>query len=158
MGDLPYTESWRVHLKQICDIEQQGPYCLHLETIFFNEIQLKILFVPIINKINNFEMRRGAPCLLAATMTFAEGSKKFHYNIRRLSNYAAVPFCPWLSLFCPWLSLFYPWLSLFCPWLSLFCPWLQLFCLSLTMVEAGATVQIPGIKGGLLLINMVTMT
>ena len=77
-------------------------------------------------------------------------------------------FCPWLSLFCPWLSLFCPWLSLSCPWLSLFCPLLRLFCqsffgqddsvaafcsLSLTMVEVGAKLQIPGIMVGLLLIS-----
>ena len=85
-------------------------------------------------------------------------------------------FCPWLFLFCPWLSLSCPWFSLSCPWLSLFCPWLHLFCppvnvfvgqddsvaalcsLSLALFDVGAKLQIPGIKGGLVLINMATMT
>ena len=85
-------------------------------------------------------------------------------------------FCPWLSLFCPWLSLSCPWLSLSCPWLSLFCPLLHLFCLSvivfvgqddsvaarcshsLAMVEVGAKLKIPKIKGGLVLVNMARIT
>ena len=88
----------------------------------------------------------------------------------RSSNYTPVLFCPWLSLFCPWLSRFCPWLSLFCPcFVPGFTSFVPLFVgqedsvaalcsLSLTMVEVGATLHIPWIKGGLLLINMVTMT
>ena len=65
----------------------------------------------------------------------------FILNPRHLSNYAPVPF---LSLAVPVLSLVVPVLSLAVPVLA--------------MVEVGAKLQIPGIKGGLVLINMVTMT
>ena len=93
-----------------------------------------------------------------------------------MSNYAPVPVLslavPVLSLVVPVLSLVVPLLSLAVPVLSLAAPLLSsvivivgqdnyvaaLCSLSLTMVETGATLQIPGIKGGLVLINMATMT
>ena len=86
--------------------------------------------------------------------------------------------CPWNALAVPVLSLVVSVLSLVvpsCPSLSLFCPWLHFFfpsvivtgqndlvvalcSLSLIMVEVGAKLQIPEIKGGLVLINMSPMT
>ena len=96
--------------------------------------------------------------------------------MRRLSNYAPVPVLslavPVLSLVVPVLSLVVPVLSLAVPVLSLAAPLLSsvivivgqdnyvaaLCSLSLTMVETGATLQIPGIKGELVLIKMAAMT
>ena len=75
-----------------------------------------------------------------------------------------VPGYPWLSLLYPWLSLLYPCLSRLSPWLSLVSlavPGLSLAALcslSLTMVEAGAKLQLPGIKGSFVLINRAAMT
>ena len=85
------------------------------------------------------------------SITFPQGFR-ISKNIGRLSNYALVLFCPWLSLFCPWLHLFVPLFVGQEDSVAALCS------PSLTMVEVGATVQIPGIKGGLLLINMVTMS
>ena len=85
--------------------------------------------------------------------------------------------CPWLFLLYPWLSLLYPLLSLHCPRLSLLypcllllSPWLSLVSLAipglsvaalcsliLTMAEVGAKLQLLGIKGGLVLININAM-
>ena len=79
-------------------------------------------------------------------------------------------FCPWLSLRVPVLSQVVPILSLAVPVLSLAAHILSLFLwdkmiqllsfcsLSLTMVEVGAKVQVPEIKGGLVLINTAKMT
>ena len=69
---------------------------------------------------------------------------------RRLSNYAPFPF---LSLAVPVLSLVFTVLSLAVPVLPLAVP-----LLSLAAPLLGAKLQMPGIKGGLLLINMATMT
>ena len=107
---------------------------------------------------------------------FAPTSRSPMSNIWRLSNYAPVPFLslavPVLSLVVPVLSLVVPVLSLDVPVLSLAAPLLSsvivivgqdnyvaaLCSLSLTMVETGATLQIPGIKGELVLIKMAAMT
>ena len=75
-------------------------------------------------------------------------------------------FCPWLSLFCPCFVLACP---CFVPGCTSFYPSVIVFVgqddsvaalcsLSLAMVEVGAKLQISGIKGGLVLINMATMT
>ena len=93
-----------------------------------------------------------------------------------LSNYASVPFLslavPVLSLVVLVLSLVVPFLSLALPIMSLTATFLSsvivvvgqknsgdaLCSHSLTMVKTGAKLQIPGIKGGLVLIKMAVMT